>query len=571
MVGVAFAIEDGPSYYLPMRHHGGDNLPVEQVLGYLRDQAKEYNGIVVGANLGYDLDYTEEEGILFGPNVRFRDIQVADAVLFELHQSYKLDAIASRWELPGKDETLLRAAAKNYGVDPKRGLWQLPARYVGAYGERDVQLPLHILRKQERHIEEQDLWSVYDLESALLPVLLRMRRRGIRVDLDALDRFTVMAQKLEQQHLRRIKHLTNINVDSEDLWRKGALVLALEAAGIVLKTTPTGQPAIDKSLLRSAEHPVAEAVLRARQCNKARTTFVKSIRDHMVGDRVHCIMNQLRGSRKEGNDAGARFGRMSSEHPNLQQQLSKGELAKPWRSIFVPDKPLWFCADFSQQEPRMLTHFAELCNLTGAKAAGDRYRTDPKTDNHQMMAELCSIPRDPAKMIYLGLCYGMGGAKLAHSLGLPTKWITTSRGRVEVAGDEAQALLDKFDARAPFVRQLARLAERIASHRGYIVTLLGRRLHFPQRPDGSYDWAHKALNRLIQGSSADQTKLAMVQADRAGFYMQAQVHDELDGSIDTVDEGRQLAKIMVECVALRVPSRVDLEVGQSWGELKDVA
>jgi DNA polymerase I-like protein with 3'-5' exonuclease and polymerase domains len=101
---------------------------------------------------------------------------------------------------------------------------------------------------------------------------------------------------------------------------------------------------------------------------------------------------------------------------------------------------------------------------------------------------------------------------------------------------------------------------------GHIVTLLGRRCRFPKKPDGTVDWAHKALNRLIQGSAADQTKLAVVMMDEAGYNPQLQVHDEIDSSVSSPEEAEGMADIMRNCVKLSLPSKVDVELGKSWGD-----
>ena len=239
----------------------------------------------------------------------------------------------------------------------------------------------------------------------------------------------------------------------------------------------------------------------------------------------------------------------------------------------------------------MLTHFAELTHLAKLKAgkpglaraveAAEAYRNDPNCDNHDMMTRLVyaiamgdPIPkhlRTNCKIIYLGLCYGMGGGKLARDLGLSTKWIWSKRWKkqIEVAGPEAQAILDKFNQKAPFIKQLAKECERVAKRRGYLVTLLGRRCRFPRDERGQVMWAHKGLNRIVQGSSGDQTKAAMVEADAAGFAIQLQVHDEIDQTVGTMREARELGVLMTECVPLRVPSKVDVEVGLSWGTAKE--
>jgi len=183
---MSFAIEDGPAFYLPIRHASGENLPVENTLGYLREQASKFKGDIVGANLQYDLDFLAQEGVTFNPRF-FRDVQIAEPLLDELQNSYSLNAIAERHGIPGKDQILLEQAAQAYGVNPKSGMWQLPPEYVGPYAEQDARLPLQLLSRQERRIDEEGLWGIYDLESRLLPVLVKMRRRGVRIDFDKLE------------------------------------------------------------------------------------------------------------------------------------------------------------------------------------------------------------------------------------------------------------------------------------------------------------------------------------------------------------------------------------------------
>ncbi len=583
IVGYSFAIEDGPAFYVPMRHEGGDNVSSsEQALSYLRDQAAEFTGDLCGANLGYDLDFLEEAGVVWPKVHRFRDCQIAEPLLDELQDKYSLEAIAQRRGLPGKQEELLREAALAWHIDPKVDMWRLPARFVGQYAVQDVRLPLQLLRRQEREIEEQELEEVYELESKLLPVLVRMRRRGIRVDFKKLAEIEAWSEQEEASCLQQVFDLTRVRVAVGDVWKAQAMAKPLKAIGVEVPLTAAGNVSIDKKLLASIDHPVAKLLDRARKVNKLRTTFAKSVRQHAVGDRIHCTFNQLRRTDDTtDDDNGARYGRVSCTDPNLQQQPSRDDFAARWRSIYVPDDDGIFAApDFSQQEPRWLVHFAELAKCVGAVIAGDKYRNDPHADNHTMMARLVyglgddqeptKKQRTNAKIIFLGLCYGMGGAKLARSLGLPTKWIRNRSGRmIEVAGDEAQSILDQFDRQVPFIRQLAKKCQATAERRGYIKTISGRRCRFPKKQNGcGYDWGHKALNRLIQGSSGDQTKMIMVAADAAGYALQLQVHDELCQTVYSREQGEGLADIMRYTVKASVPFKVDLEMGSSWGDVK---
>jgi len=596
IVGISFAIEDGPKFYLPYRHEGGDNLPTENVLAYLKEQCKAFDGDIVGANFNYDLDYLLEEGFEF-PNVRyFRDIQLADPLINELHKSYSLQNIALRYGLPGKSEDLLIEAAQAFGVSPKSGMWRLPARYVGEYGEMDADQPLKILRKQEKIIDDAGLWEIYNLESEVLPVLVNMRRRGVRIDQDKLQQIEEWTLVEEAKALKVVDNATGVKVAVGDVWKSGAIAPALEYIGVKLEKTSTGQDSIHKDLLAGIDNPVAQSLAWARKVNKLRTTFAKSIRRFMVNGRINCTFNQIARETEKGDQKGARFGRLSSTDPNLQQQPSRDDFAAMWRSIYLPEEGgLWACCDYAQQEPRWTTHVAAVLKLPGALAAAQAYHDNPDLDNHQFMADLTGLPRKQAKPVYLGLCYGEGGAKLCDDLGLSTRWAcATGRGRdrrVEyfesqmqalearrasggdgfvwrAAGEEGQRILDVFDERAPFIRLAAKRAEKKAKQQGFIWTAGKRRLHFPQKADGTYDWVHKAFNRYVQGSGADQMKRAMVEIERAGYWLMLQVHDEANNSVDSPKEAKIIGEIMSNVMPAKVPFKVDVEIGPSWGEAK---
>lgn len=618
-VGWSFAIEGGPKHYLPFRHEGGDNLPVEQVLGYLRTQIKDFEGEYVGANLSYDIGYGYNDGFEWNPSARFRDIQIADPLIYELHMSYSLKNIGKRLGIEAKDEDVLRRAAEDMGLDPKKGLWRLPGRFVGKYAEMDATSPLEILAAQEKLIEKNDLWDIWNLESDVLPVLVRMRKRGVRIDFDRLAQIERWKVEEERKAFDLIHRETLVRLGPDDVWKNAALAPALEAIGMRLNKTATGNPQIDKDLLKAADHPVAAAILRARKVNKIQQ-FADSIRKYAVNGRIHCSFHQIAREDEEGDQKGVRYGRLSAADPNMQQQPSPDrdpEIAGEWRKIFIPEEgAIWGCNDYSQQEPRWTTHFAAVMDLPKAREAARRYCDDPNTDNHDMMTRLIhgdelvdhwyatdpkgkyKVHRGYSKNIFLGLCYGEGGAKLCMDIGKPTRWahivgwgerksvthydyrheamaakMQTGTGYIkEVAGEEGQEILDNFDTEVPYVRRLANKATERATSKGFVRTILGRQLHFEQREDGSYDYTHKALNRIIQGSSADQTKLAIVELDRAGYFIQLQVHDETDGSFGSVEEARAAGEIMRDCILSRVkpmvPFKVDTECGPSWGEVK---
>jgi DNA polymerase I-like protein with 3'-5' exonuclease and polymerase domains len=192
-----------------------------------------------------------------------------------------------------------------------------------------------------------------------------------------------------------------------------------------------------------------------------------------------------------------------------------------------------------------------------------------------MAADIVNVPRKQAKDINLGLFYGMGTKKLAASLGLDF--------------EDAQDLFAIYHEKVPFVRQLHEYCSNRATNKGVIRTLLGRRCRFDKWEPNKYGvwkpmtyqeaynehgpaikraFTYKALNKLIQGSAADQTKAAMVALANEGILPMIQVHDELDISVESEAQAKHIKEIMETCVELKVPSVVDAEVGTNWGEAK---
>lgn len=584
-----FAIEDGPAFFLPVQFQGGDNLDREKVESYLREQCSKFTGTIVGANLPYDLDYMQEREIVF-PKVKwFRDIQLAGPILNEYERSYSLEALANKYELPGKDDTELKEACRAHGIRVVKKsrkwmnhIWKLPARYVQEYGIQDVRLPLQILRKQERQIDAEDLWNIYDLESRVLPVVLAMRRHGVRIDIDKLNHIEDFTVKEEKLSLRQLEHDTGVKVDFGDVWRAEPLSEALSRVGITCpKTinpkTDKEEISVDADFLKGCKNSVADHILRARQMNKARTTFVHMIRSHLVGDRIHCTFNQLRKTKSDGSSVGTITGRFSSADPNMQQQPSKrGVLGNLWREIYVPDVGCeWASCDYSQQEFRLVVHFAARAivkgkHLKGALEAAQAYIDDPDVDAHQAVADMVGISRTKAKTINFSIIYGAGGAKVCSQLDLPTKFVMSKRLKkmIEVAGDEGEALLKNFNSKASYLKAMSELASSQAEKNGYVRTLLGRKCRFPIGNDRRRMFTWKALNKLIQGSAADQTKLATIKCFEAGLCPQLQIHDELDKSIKNRDEAEEIAHIMRTCAPLTIPVKVDIEIGPSWGEAR---
>ena len=591
LAGIGFALEGhARGFYLPISHVGGDNLDRDQVMAYIKHQCKLYEGEIVGANLSYDLDWLWEVGIEMPRAARYSDVLIAEPLINENKWSYSLDSVSTEWLGEKKEKTLMLEAALAMGMKKKTELGayihELPARYVGVYAETDCTLPLRVLKKQLAEIERQKIQRIWNLESDLLPVLVKMRRRGVRVDQDRLAQVEERCNQERKAASDFITRESGVAVGPDDALKKGILVEALRAVDFDIDADAS----VDKDFITryEKESPVVEALGRLRKWDTLRKLSIDPVKLHLVKGRIHCSFNQLaKDDGEKGGIKGARYGRLSCEHVNMQQQPARDEDIKPiWRRIYLPDEGAeWAALDYSQQEPRMTVHFAEECMklkkrdfpMDRAFEAAEAYRNDPDCDNHQMMADMAGIPRNQAKTLFLGLCYGMGQIKLCQSLGLPTKVIQLEWGSrrgefMEVAGDEGGRIIKRFNKQLPFLKQLEQLCNERAREKGFITTLLGRRCRFTRSKDGLNWWGtQKALNRLIQGSAADQTKLALVEVDRAGFPLQLQVHDEIDLSIENHGQAREIADIMTNCVKLNIPSKVDIDVGPSWGEAEAIA
>jgi len=569
IVGYALAV-DGWKGYFPVAHQGGGNLDKGLVERYIR-KVLETNADKVMHNAAYDYGWLLAHG--FTINGRVYDTMLAAAVLDENRYSYALNSLGFDYLKEVKSEQGLKEAAADFGVHPKKDMWKLPAMYVGDYAEQDAALTLKLWNHFKILLRKEEVESIFELETNLLPVLVKMTFRGIRFDRLRAENCIKDMKTREDALQKEIKAAAGMPVD---MWAAVSIARAFDKLGVAYPRSQTGLPSFTKSFLDSNPHPLSKMILEARELNKTHNTFLQPYLDFSdVDGRIHPHVNQLRS-----DDGGTVTGRLSMATPNLQQVPARHEVIGPMvRSLFLPEEgQMWAANDFSSQEPRLLVHYATLLNLPGAEKMAQAYKDNPDTDFHQMVADMAGIQRKAAKTIGLGLMYGMGKNKLA--------------GQLDMQVDEASELISTFHQKVPFLRGTVDAVMRRIEHPasgGSIRTLLGRKCRFPlweptawginkalpyeqamveYGPRIKRAMTYKGLNKLIQGSAADQTKAAMVALDKAGFRVLLQVHDELAVSVSTREEAEEAARIMCAAVELEVPSRVDVELGPSWGEAK---
>ena len=567
VIGIAVATT-GYKGYFPIAHEGGGNMDRKKVLEWLKD-ILESPSTKVFHNAMYDVCWLKQLG--FKINGDIVCTMIAAAITDENRFRYDLNSLSWHYLGYGKNEGALAEAASEWGIDPKSEIYKLPSMHVGSYAERDAEITLGLWQEMKKEIIHQDLEDIFDLETELFPCLVDMKFKGVRVDLDKAHLMKKQLVKEERDLLTAIERETNVR---PQIWAARSIAEVFDNLKIPYeRTQKTSAPSFTKNFLQEHEHPVVKMIAKAREINKAHTTFIDSILKYQHKGRIHADINQLRSQ-----FGGTVTGRFSYSNPNLQQIPARNkDLGPKIRSLFIPEEGCkWGCFDYSQQEPRLVVHYASLYKLPSVYSVVDAYHNNKDADFHQTVADMAKIPRTQAKTINLGLFYGMGKTKLQAELG--------------VTKEKAAELFNTYHGRVPFVKQLMERASNRAQDRGQIRTLLGRLCRFhlwePNQfgmhkalphedalrehgPGIRRAYTYKSLNKLIQGSAADMTKKAMLELYKEGIIPHIQIHDELDLSIKDDKQANKVIEIMENAVTLEVPNKVDYEQGDTWGDIYD--
>ena len=563
VIGISISSGDFTAYY-PIAHEGGGNMDRGAVIKYIRDICEDDSIEKVFHNAQYDIGWLSV--IEIEVKGRIHDTMVAMALIDENRFSYTLNSISFDYLGEYKNESKLKEAALAFGVDAKSEMYKLPATFVGEYAEEDARLTLKLHEKLSWEIKKDNLETIYDIECRLINVIFNMTKKGVRFDLDRCLTLNDKFRNKEKKILKRVKDLTNQKVE---IWAAASIAKAFDSLNLPYeRTEKTNAPSFTKMFLTDHPHELPRLIMQARELNKLRGTFLQGLVNHNTNGRIHAHINQIRS-----DTGGTVTGRFSYNHPNLQQIPNRGQFASSIRKLFIPEiGEYWLKADYSQQEPRLLTHWACLVGQMGAEEVKEAYKKSD-LDFHQQTADMAGVERRLAKTIGLGVMYGMGYNKLAREL--------------DIEPPDAKKMLADFRKRVPFMQGMLEAVMNRANSKGIVRTLLGRKCRFDlweptqwgvhkalplNQAKVEYGDAikragtYKALNRLIQGSAADQTKKAMVDIyEELGVVPLIQVHDELDCSVKSEIEAHKIKNIMETCVELEVPSKVDTDLGESWG------
>ena len=560
---------------------------------------------------------------------RIVDTMIAASVIDENRFKYSLDSLSKDFlkEKKGGYDLQEKTLVWSKGTikDPMSNMHKLPASIVKDYAKQDVNLTLKLWKLFDQEfdkvlytkyeedekgnrlknkdgnfiiVEEKNSRDIFELETKLFPCLVDMKFKGVKIDVEKAKAFGKRLEKTKNNIINYIARKTNIRIE---IWAASSIKALLDHQGIddYTKTPKSGMPQLPKNYLSTHKDKYLRLIAKARECDKAKNTFVEGLLGFVHNGRIHADINQIKGEH-----GGTVTGRFSMSNPNLQQIPAKGYIGKKMRELFIPETGSeWYSFDYSQQEPRIVVHYAIKLGMAGTANLQKEFDKE-NADFHQIFADMANIPRKQAKTINLGLFYGMGKIKLQKELSLDPK--------------QAQTLFNTYHAKVPFVRQLSRDLSDFASNEGLLFTLGDRFCRFDKWESRDKEWnpetnrftevklhatkedaidaykleqmekynkyidpenehfekhytrafTYKALNRLVQGSAADMTKKAMVDLYKKGIVPHIQIHDELCVSIKDKETRTIIQNTMEQAIKLEINNKVDCEHGPNWGQIK---
>lgn len=522
------------AWYIPVRHHSGNNLPVEQVVQWLREQTKDMVRWV-NHNVKYDAHFLLQDNYEFPGELV--DTVVRAKLVDSDRMEHKLKGLCRDWcrlpmaEARDVDVWVKEARTKDYG--------RIPIDLLGRYACVDVIGNISLYYETCNRLDDPELREVVDVETKFTSLLFKIEQRGMRVDVTRCKTDLVKSIRTMIASAQTIKDLTDVDFTASNECLHEILVNQLALP--VLAYTDKGSPSFDKDAIVLYKNlpevildPNKRAVLEMISTYKTEETykglFLESFLSHNVNGIIHPVYNQL-----------VRTGRMSCSDPNSQQ------FNKRAKKLIIPREGYGFgCWDASQIEFRVISHYAQIQEAIKA------YNEDPSTDYHSWVAELVGVERSPAKTMNFAMAYGAGRKKMLQQLShnkSVVDWAVRQAEEAYEAGEitaeamqafvsniivlKTNEIYQTYHERLPEIRSTANRASDTARTRGYIKTIYGRRRHLPS------NMCHKAFNSLSQGCAMDIIKRRMISLDgklNQDDHMLANVHDELlvEAPIDVV-------------------------------------
>ncbi len=616
--GVAIATGKDTVYF-PLNHTDidKDSLDTNKFWNVLNDKLFQNEKITkVFHNAMYDVCWIRA---VTGKMLKGRlvDTMIAASVLNENEMRYSLDSLSKKYLQDSKYKYDLQQKTLEWSggmvKDPMSNMHKLPSSVVKEYAKQDVDLTLklwnlfnkkldEVLYTNPETNDEKTCRKIFELETKLFPCLVDMKFKGVKIDVQKATNFGKHLQKRITQIIKAIEKRTTIKVD---IWAAASIKQLLNNQNITdyKKTPKSGMPQLPKDYLKTHDNKCLRMIAKAREYDKAVNTFINGLLDYVHKGRIHADINQIRS-----DSGGTVTGRFSMSNPNLQQIPARGYIGKKMREMFLPEENCkWASFDYSQQEPRIVVHYAIKIGLPKTEELQEEFNKQD-ADFHQIVADMAKISRTQAKTINLGLFYGMGKMKLQKELGLDK--------------DKAKELFSDYHKKVPFVKQLSQELINFSKENKLLYTLHDRFCRFDRYETTNRKWnpkkgkfdevdlltkeqafkefeieyrkvakdckgrdltdkeweyfhnyytpafTYKALNRLIQGSAADMTKKAMVDLYQLGIIPHIQIHDELCLSVENDYKANIVQSSMESAIPLEIKNKVNYKRGQNWGSIK---
>ena len=612
--GIAVATGKDTSYF-PLHHSDteltmGKKLKIWKVLNEKIFQNEKITKVF--HNAMYDVCWIRA---VTGSMIKGRivDTMIAASVIDENRFRYSLDALSKDYIGDSKYKYDLQQKTLEWSggmvKDPMSNMHRLPSSIVKDYAKQDVDLTFKLWNLFDKKLDEvlytkengeqKTCRKIFELETKLFPCLVDMKFKGVRIDVQKAKKFGAHLKKRKDQIVTAIRKRTTKKID---ISAAASIKILLDHLDIKdYKVTPKSKmPQLPKDYLKTHKNKCLRMIAKAREYDKAANTFVDGLLDYVHNGRIHADINQIRS-----DSGGTVTGRFSMSNPNLQQIPARGYMGKKMREMFLPEEGHdWASLDYSQQEPRIVVHYAIKLGLPGTDELHKEFDKED-ADFHQIVADMAKISRIQAKTINLGLFYGMGKLKLQKELGLD---------RVD-----ARKLFDEYHNKVPFVRQLSQDLIQFAKDNRLLFTLHDRFCRFNKWETTDREWnpetnrfnevplyteqearqafkaeilekykenkvdkdymehfekyytpafTYKALNRLIQGSAADMTKKAMVDLYERGIIPHIQIHDELCLSVKSNEDIQAVKEVMENTIILEIKNKVNYKKGKNWGIIK---
>ena len=548
LVGMSFAVEEGEAWYVPV-------VQDESIVEEFRPFYECPDILKVGQNIKYDLQVLRNYGIrLAGP---MADTMIAHYLLHP-EMRHGMDYLAEAYL---RYRTIPITELIGSGKQQK-SMADLSPEEIRVYACEDADITLRLHHLFLPQLKEQNLLSLFeDLEMPLVAVLAEMERNGVCLDTAALHetsgKFTRLMEDLEKE----IHALAGMEFNIASPKQVGEVLFDRLQITSKPKKTKTGQYVTSEDVLESlrSKHPIVEKILEHRGVKKLLGTYVDAL-PLLINPRTGHIHTNF-------NQTITTTGRLSSSNPNLQNIPVRDAMGKEVRKAFVScPGELFFSADYSQIELRIMAHLSQDANLIDAFMQGHDIHTATAAKIFKKeLSEVTADERRKAKTANFGIIYGISAFGLAERMG--------------VSRTEAKQLIDEYFITYPGVKAYMDRSIAMAREEGFTTTLWQRRCYLPDINSHNATvrgYAERnAINAPIQGTAADIIKVAMVrihkrmQAEGVQSRMILQVHDELNFSVP-LHEKETIQRIVIEemqaAAQLRVPLIADCGWGENWLE-----